>query len=81
MTTSNTEPNSATESGAADSSPAPGPVPTGHDVPLSVSVLVFLRDRGIFMLWGLLIVVFAVWCSPFFLTVDNALLVLSLIHI
>ena len=38
-------------------------------------MLVFLRDRGIFMLWGLLIVVFAFWCSPYFFTVDNALLI------
>lgn len=54
---------------------APAPAPTGHDVPRTVSVLVFLRDRGIFMLWGLLIVVFAFWCSPYFFTVDNALLI------
>ena len=47
------------EAGAA--SPGPAPVPTGHDVPRVVSVLVFLRDRGIFLLWGLLIVVFAFW--------------------
>ena len=40
---------------AGASSPGPAPVPTGHDVPRTVSVLVFLRDRGIFMLWGLLI--------------------------
>lgn len=58
-----------------DTSAAATPVPTGHDVPRAVSVLVFLRDRGIFLLWGLLIVVFAVWASPFFFTVDNALLV------
>ena len=38
-------------------------------------MLVFLRDRGIFMLWGLLILVFAFWCSPYFFTVDNALLI------
>ena len=38
-------------------------------------MLVFLRDRGIFMLWGLLIVVFAFWCSPYFFTIDNALLI------
>lgn len=54
---------------------ADSPVPPAHDMPRAVSVLVFVRDRGIFMLWGLLIVVFALWCSPFFLTVDNALLV------
>ncbi len=51
------------------------PVPTGHDVPRAVSVLVFLRDRGIFILWALLIVVFAFWCAPYFFTVDNALLI------
>ena len=73
MTTSNSE---VDRGRGCDCSPAPaGPVPTGHDVPLSVSVLVFLRDRGIFMLWGLLIVVFAFWCSPYFFTVDNALLI------
>jgi ribose transport system permease protein len=60
-----------TEAGAD----APAPVPTGHDVPRSVSVLVFLRDRGIFMLWGLLVVVFAFWCSPYFFTIANALLI------
>ncbi|MDR7255120.1 ribose transport system permease protein [Nocardioides sp. BE266] len=77
MTTSNSEITSGTtEDGAVDTgSPAPGAVPTGHDVPRSVSVLVFLRDRGIFMLWGLLIVAFAVWCSPYFFTIDNALLI------
>lgn len=50
-------------------------VPTGHEVPRVVSVLVFMRDRGIFVLWGLLIVVFAFWCAPYFFTLDNALLV------
>jgi ribose transport system permease protein len=64
------------EVGAESStSPGPAPVPTGHDVPRSVSILVFLRDRGIFMLWGLLILVFAFWCSPYFFTIDNAMLV------
>ncbi len=61
------------EAGASSADPAP--VPTGDDVPRIVSVLVFLRDRGIFLLWGLLIAVFAVWCSPYFFTVDNALLI------
>lgn len=51
------------------------PVPTGHEVPRVVSVLVFMRDRGIFVLWGLLIVVFAFWCAPYFFTLDNALLI------
>ena len=29
------------------------------------------------MLWGLLIVAFAFWCSPYFFTIDNALLVMA----
>ncbi|GCD89915.1 ribose ABC transporter permease [Nocardioides sp. LS1] len=44
-------------------------------MPRAVTVLVFLRDRGIFLLWGLLIVVFAFWASPYFFTIDNATLV------
>lgn len=71
MTSSHLSPEVAEAGGTT----TPGPVPTGHDVPRTVSILVFLRDRGIFMLWGLLIVVFAFWCSPYFFTVDNALLV------
>ena len=74
VTSSQIEPSTPdVETGAA--ADAAAPVPTGHDVPRTVSVLVFLRDRGIFMLWGLLIVVFAFWCSPYFFTVDNALLI------
>jgi ribose/xylose/arabinose/galactoside ABC-type transport system permease subunit len=65
-----------TATGAGESAGSgAAPPPSGHDVPLAVSLLVFLRDRGIFMLWGLLIVVFAFWCSPYFFTVDNALLI------
>jgi ribose transport system permease protein len=60
---------------APGTDPGAAPVPTGHDVPRAVVVLVFLRDRGIFLLWGLLLVVFAFWCHPYFATVDNALLI------
>jgi ribose transport system permease protein len=52
-----------------------GPAPTGHDVPRAVTVLVFLRDRGIFLLWGVLLVAFSFWCAPYFATLDNALLI------
>ena len=55
--------------------PESSPVPAGQDLPRAVSVLVFFRDRGIFVLWGLLIAVFASWCSPYFFRVDNALLI------
>ena len=50
------------EAGAQPAARRRPPVPTGDDMPRIVSVLVFLRDRGIFLLWGLLIVVFAFWC-------------------
>lgn len=77
-----TNPASGTEATATGASDTAGPgagaasvVPTGSDMPRSVSALVFMRDRGIFVLWGLLIVVFAFWCSPYFFKVDNAILV------
>ena len=40
-----------------------------------VKALVFLRDRGIIVLWLLLVAIFAVWARPYFFTVDNASLV------
>lgn len=58
----------ATGPGAA--SPAPG-----HELSRAVTALVFLRDRGIFLLWALLVAVFAVWCAPYFFTLDNAVLI------
>ena len=54
---------------------AEAPVPTGHDMPRAVSVLVFARDRGIFILWGVIILAFSFWCAPYFATVNNAMLV------
>lgn len=41
----------------------------------SVRTLVFLRDRGIIVLWLLLVVVFAFWAAPYFFTLTNAALV------
>jgi ribose transport system permease protein len=57
------------------SSAAEVAVPTGHDVPRTVSALLFVRDRGIFVLWGLIILAFSFWCAPYFATLDNALLI------
>lgn len=54
---------------------AASPASPGHELSRTVNVLVFLRDRGIFGLWGLLIAFFAVWCSPYFFTLDNAVLI------
>ncbi len=41
----------------------------------SVKMLVFLRDRGIIILWLLLVVFFAFWAEPHFFTWTNARLV------
>src|SRR3954447_15358882 len=76
MTTPANLPTKAGEPGAGTTADE-AVVPTGHDMPLSVSLLVFARDRGIFVLWGLLIAVFAFWCSPYFFKVDNAILILN----
>jgi ribose transport system permease protein len=51
------------------------PVPAGQHMPRGVRALVFVRDRGIFVLWGLIILAFSFWCAPYFATLDNALLV------
>lgn len=66
-----------TSEAASGSAPAAAdiPVPTGHDMPRAVSALVFIRDRGIFILWGLIIIAFSFWCAPYFATWDNALLI------
>jgi ribose transport system permease protein len=51
------------------------PVPAGHDMPRGVAALVFVRDRGIFVLWAVIILAFSFWCAPYVATLDNALLV------
>ena len=40
-----------------------------------VRTLVFLRNRGILVLWLVMVAVFAVWAQPYFLTLGNAALV------
>jgi ribose transport system permease protein len=41
----------------------------------AIRLLIFARDRGIFVLWLVLLVGFALWCRPFFATVSNAILI------
>jgi ribose transport system permease protein len=53
----------------AASSPPPERDPT------DVRWLIFARDRGIFVLWALLILVFAIWATPYFAQLNNAILV------
>ncbi|THG31615.1 ABC transporter permease [Naasia lichenicola] len=41
----------------------------------SVRALVFLRDRGIIVLWLFLVLVFSIWAAPYFFSLANAALV------
>jgi ribose transport system permease protein len=43
--------------------------------PAGVRWLIFARDRGIFVLWALLLICFSLWASPFFASLDNAILI------
>lgn len=47
----------------------------GEEGARTVRILVFLRDRGIIVLWLLLVAVFAFWAAPYFFTLANAGLV------
>jgi ribose transport system permease protein len=67
-------PNTSGTSDTADPATAAA-VPEDAGESTVIRVLVFARDRGIFVLWLLLIVAFAIWCRPFFATVDNAILI------
>src|SRR5689334_17817438 len=40
-----------------------------------IRALVFVRDRGIVVLWIALIIAFSIWASPYFGTWDNAVLI------
>jgi ribose transport system permease protein len=40
-----------------------------------VGWLIFARDRGIFVLWVVLLAGFSIWARPYFGTLDNALLI------
>lgn len=46
-------------------------------LPASISSLIFIRDRGIVVLWILLIILFAVVAHPYFASVSNAMLILN----
>jgi len=57
--------------GAATAAIAPTVLPD----PSGIRGLIFIRDRGIFVLWALLIAVFAIWANPYFFTLNNAVLI------
>lgn len=59
---------------------APGEVPAERRAgrigrPSSVSILVFARDRGMIVLWVLMLVLFSIWAQPVFATFTNATLI------
>jgi ribose transport system permease protein len=58
--------------------PASAGAATGGPVerdPAGVRALIFIRERGIFVLWVLLLIAFSIWANPFFASVDNAKLI------
>ncbi|MDZ7906558.1 MAG: ABC transporter permease [Cypionkella sp.] len=46
-------------------------------LPADVAILVFLRDRGIFVLWAILLILFSIWNHPYFASVPNAILIVA----
>jgi ribose transport system permease protein len=64
--------------GAQAAPPAVATAPVKREVeadPRGIRALIFIRDRGIFVLWVLLLVAFAIWDHPFFASVDNGILI------
>jgi ribose transport system permease protein len=55
--------------------PTSAAAPAADRDPAVIRWLIFVRDRGIFVLWALLLVVFSIWASPYFASVDNAILI------
>ncbi len=65
---------SPTPSHHAPAPAAAAPAATTKDS-ASVRGMIFLRDRGIFVLWALVIVAFSFWANPYFATFNNAVLI------
>ncbi|GAA4245253.1 ABC transporter permease [Dactylosporangium darangshiense] len=52
----------------------PAPAVAERD-PAHIRWLIFTRDRGIFVLWVVLLAAFSLWASPYFASLDNAILI------
>lgn len=52
-------------------------IPVSDRLPLGLAALVFIRDRGIVVLWLALLLFFTLWDWPYFSSIDNGLLILS----
>ncbi len=48
-----------------------------HKLPFNIAALVFVRERGIIVLWLMLLAFFTVWDWPYFASVPNGLLILQ----
>jgi ribose transport system permease protein len=61
---------------SSDGAAEPHPALAAHERDsASVRWLIFVRDRGIFVLWILLLLLFSVWAAPYFAQVKNAILI------
>lgn len=71
--------NTPDHGGAGQPAPTfPGAGPrVGERLPLGIAALVFVRERGIIVLWLLLLVFFTTWDWPYFGSVANGLLILQ----
>ncbi|WP_394554894.1 ABC transporter permease [Agromyces sp. MMS24-JH15] len=65
----------ATKAPADDAAAIAHDAPAASDPTKGVRGLVFLRDRGIIVLWLVLVAIFAFWAAPYFFTLQNAALV------
>ncbi len=72
-----TNPQGAVSSAVAEDT-ATGAAPDEHTKDsLGIRALIFARDRGIIVLWVVLIIAFSIWASPFFFKWSNAVLVFN----
>jgi ribose transport system permease protein len=65
----------AVPTGSSDPAGSAGSVANVDKDSAGVRGLIFLRDRGIVILWLLLILAFSLWAKPYFASVDNAKLI------
>jgi ribose transport system permease protein len=61
--------------GATTASPSSSSPRLVDKDPAGIRALIFVRDRGIFVLWILLLVGFSLWAHPYFASVNNAKLI------
>ena len=67
----------AAAAGSSSEGPAAAKPSAAEKLPRSISSLIFVRDRGIIVLWILLILLFSIVAQPYFASVGNAMLILN----